>query len=416
PLAGVSGGEWTLIVMLSLVGSAVYAISERVHWPPVGLRMKGVEVFGKAYDYTVDTVSVPATGVARVVVENHYGNARVVAGDGAEVRVSGRKTVRAYGNREADNAARAVNVSASREGDVIFVRSLQDTHAHDHVVTTDLEVVVPASVRVEGRGRRGDFDIHGVLGAVDIQSDNAGVRLSQIGGEVRVETKASDVVRASGVKGSVELRGYGQDVDLEDVGGAVTVAGNYFGELQFRNITKSVRFGGGGRGRSSEFHIASCPGTVRLNRGNLSMEDVAGPVVINARSKDVQISGFSEGLELKVERGDVELRPGRVPLPPIAATTNSGNIELVLPEKAAFELRAVAEHGSIHNEFEGALRLVEGDGGKDRRSVLAGQVGSGPSVTIQTERGDVLVRKGSLLDPPRPPRPPAPHELKIERH
>jgi DUF4097 and DUF4098 domain-containing protein YvlB len=252
---------------------------------------------------------------------------------------------------------------------------------------------------------------------VDIQSDNAGVRLSEIGGDVRVELKASDVVRASGVKGSIELRGFGQDVDVEDVAGQVTVSGSYFGELQFRNISKPVRFDGGARSRTSEFQIAACPGTVRLSRGNLSMEDVVGPLVINARSKDVQISGFKDELDLKVERGDVELRPGMIPVARITATTNSGNIELVLPEKAEFEMRATAEHGSIHNEYEGELKLQESENGREDRSTLTGKVGSGPPIVIQSERGDLTVRRGSLVEPPRPPRPPQVlKEPKVERY
>ena len=61
-------------------------------------------------------------------------------------------------------------------------------------------------------------------------SDNAGVRLQNIGGRVKVDTKKSDIVRATGVKGDVELKGRGRDVELEEIAGQVTINGSYSGE------------------------------------------------------------------------------------------------------------------------------------------------------------------------------------------
>ena len=51
-----------------------------------------------------------------------------------------------------------------------------------------------------------------------ITSDNAGVRLKNIGGAARVELSRSDVVHMSGVKGDVEIKGHGSDIELEDIG------------------------------------------------------------------------------------------------------------------------------------------------------------------------------------------------------
>ena len=417
PVSGVSGGEWTMIVLLSIVGSGVYMVSERVRWSPATLRMKGIEVFGKAYDYPLDAKQLAANGVARVVVDNAYGNARIFAGTNDRVEVSGRRIVRAYNSDEAEKASREVKVTVEREGDAILIRSLQDGGNADYrSVSTDLEITVPAAVRVEARGRRGDFDIHGIRGSVEIESDNAGVRLAEIAGPVRVDLKASDIIRAAGLAGTLEVRGFGRDIDVENVAGQVTVDGTYYGELQFRNIAKPVRYEGNVRNLGSQFQIAACPGSVRVSRGDLTMDDVVGPVVVAARSKDIQISGFTESLELKVERGDVELRPNRSPLPRINATTDSGNVEVVLPDSAGFEIRATADQGAIHSDFEDVLNVVESGRGKRHRSSLTGKVGNGPLITVHSERGDVAVRKGSMAEPPIPPKPPEPVELKIERH
>jgi DUF4097 and DUF4098 domain-containing protein YvlB len=80
---------------------------------------------------------------------------------------------------------------------------------------------------VETRGRYGDFDISDIAGEVKVSSDNAGVRLQNIGGEVRVDLRRSDIVRAVNVKKSVEVsvKGRGEDLELEGIEGPVVVNG-----------------------------------------------------------------------------------------------------------------------------------------------------------------------------------------------
>jgi hypothetical protein len=180
-------------------------------------------------------------------------------------------------------------------------------------------------------------------------------------------------------------------------------------------VAKPVRFEGGVRSRTSEFTAQACPGQIRLERGTLIMEGVTGPVTISARSKDVQISDFTQSLQVRLDRGDLEVRPGRGPLPSVDVQTNSGDIELVLPENAKFALKAVAQRGEIENEFGDVLRQ-EQDG---HRSTLTGATGQGPELKVQSDRGAVRVRKGSaaeLARPIMPPPPPRPKELVLERN
>jgi hypothetical protein len=418
PAAGLSGGEWTLIVFVTLLGSSLFFVSERVHWPPVQIRMKGVEVFGKAYDYPLNEQMVATGAAPRVIVDNSYGNARIIGADTAEIRVSGRKTVRAYRQQEADEASRRVDLKLTKEADIVHIYAQQESRRDDQMITTDLEITVPRGARVEARGRRGDFDVTEVRGDVEVDSDNAGIRLQEIGGNVRVQLRASDVIRAVSVKGSVDLKGYGHDVELEDVEGQVTVAGNYFGNLQFRRLAKPVRFEGGVRSRTSEFSAQACPGQIRMEGGTLAMEGVTGPVIVSARSKDVQLTDFTQSAQVRLDRGDVEIRPSRMPLPQIDVVTDSGDIELVLPEAAKFTLKAVASRGEIENEFGDVLKQ-SADG---NRNTLIGSTGQGPELKLQSGRGSVRVRKGSpaeFVRPPAPlppPKPPSPSALVVENN
>jgi len=67
----------------------------------------------------------------------------------------------------------------------------------------------------------------------------------------------------------------------------------------------------------------------------------SGPVRLITRSRDIKIGRFSQTMTVETEHGNIELDPG-MPVPAIEARSGAGNIELTLPEKAAFQLSATA--------------------------------------------------------------------------
>jgi hypothetical protein len=107
------------------------------------------------------------------------------------------------------------------------------------------------------------------------------------------------------------------------------------------------------------------------------------------KSMDVKIEDFTNSLELETDRGDIELQPKHLPLAKIDARSRSGQISLVLPDKAAFQLVATTDHGEAVNDF-GAPIQKETDG---RSSSLKGTLGQGATIHVVTERGTVTVRK-----------------------
>ena len=68
--------------------------------------------------------------------------------------------------------------------------------------------------------------------------------MQDIGGNVRVNVRRSELCGPNGVTGNVDLQGRGNDVELENVQGQVTIEGSWGGELQFRKLAKPLRFQG----------------------------------------------------------------------------------------------------------------------------------------------------------------------------
>src|SRR5580692_759492 len=330
PRAGVSGGEWVLVVFLCMFGASLHAVRGFNTWWPRNVTIGGLDMFGESYDFPIDGQK-PASKTPRVVLESFRGNARITGADTDTVKVTGHRSIRSLDQKGADSANQSMPFEITGDADTITIHNNQDRMSGNNVhVTADMEITVPKGASIEAHGRYGDFDITDVAGNVEIVSDNAGVRLQNIGGDARVDLRRSDVVRAVGVKGLFDLKGRGADVDLQNMEGQVTITGSYSGVIQFHNLSKPLRF----MGEQTQLNIEKLPGQVRMALGDFSASNLVGPIHLSTRSRDVEMSDFTNALEISVERGDIELRPGSVPLARMDVTTRSGDLTLSLPANA----------------------------------------------------------------------------------
>jgi hypothetical protein len=150
-----------------------------------------------------------------------------------------------------------------------------------------------------------------------------------------------------------------------------------------------------------------------MDLSQFSAKDIVGPVRLLTSSRDVTVEQFTKSLDLQTDHGDIELTPGRLPLPSIDARSSSGRIDLVLPPKASFDLDARAQTGDAVNDFGPPIQKeVNG-----RTAILRGRAGDGPTIRLNADRGWISVRKEgsapSVIDgmpskEPKPPEPPQP--------
>lgn len=390
-----TGGEVVLIVFVCLIGSGM---SEgRMHG--IHFNTGGLQVFGETFEYSI-SAQAPAKGMTRVIFENPRGSIRVTGGDGSDVVVNGRKIVRSWSRNDADRANGNTPVEIVPQGDRLLIRTNQDRAADNMRISDDLEVTVPRGMAVEARGRSGDFEVSDVKGNVELVTDRADVRLARVGGNARLEVGRSEVVRAVDMQGNIELDGRGNDVEFENIQGQVTITGSYGGTLDFKNLAKPLVYEGA---RITQLHAQAIPGRVSMDLSEITGSGVTGPIRLKTDSRDVKLEKFTNAVEVDTVRGDIQLQPA-TPVPSIDARSASGRIELVLPEKAKFDLLATAERGEAINDFGDSIqRETEG-----RTNTLKGKVGDGPQIRLTAAHGSVAVRKEGTESslPPGPPKPP----------
>jgi DUF4097 and DUF4098 domain-containing protein YvlB len=387
PANGISGAGWALVVLISIVGLATFEVRRPDNWWRRAGFERGVEAFGEGHAYSIDPIQKAVGKTPHLVIETFRGDAKIVGTGRTDLVVSGHKVIRAFEAPDADRANSQTPVQVLVEGNTVIIRCNQDKAGVHTPVTTDLEVAVPKGASIEATGTVGDFDISSVSGDLDLSSGNAGMHLQDIDGNAKIDTRKSDVIRCANIKGSVNLRGRGTDVELTRIAGQVIVSGEYSGTVSLRDCVKPVRL----ESMRTDLYVQQVPGEIRLDRGSLNLQNVVGPVKLTTRSTDVTVSSFSNGLELTVDKGDIELKPERLPLSKMAVHTRSGNIELALPQTAKFALTASTDHGEIDNQFGEALKeRSEGRGAR-----LEGSIGDGPDVNLVTDRGSITVRKAA---------------------
>ncbi len=382
PARGVVGGEWFLVVFLVLIGTTYHAVHGTTFGWPGRISLGGLEVFGEPFDYPVSGDHA-ASKTARIVFEDLRGDIRITGSDNDRVTATGHKTVRALDQQGADKADRESPLEIAGDANQLTVR-IHSEGIHGPTVNAALEISVPKGASIDYDGRSGSVSV-------------------------------------SNVNGSVVLKGRGSDIDLSDLNGPVSISGTYNGMIQAQRLARGMEF----KSSKTELSIAKIPGELRLGLGDLTASNVVGPVHLATRSQDVRLTDFTDNIEVAVERGDLDLRPGAGPLGRIQARARSGDIRLSLPSNAQFQMNATTTNGDIENGFGEPLK-EEGSG---RRQTLRGSVGNGPVIDLATERGDIDLVKTApgtpapplppiapkLSEAPRPPAVPRPPQTPLQK-
>jgi DUF4097 and DUF4098 domain-containing protein YvlB len=248
-----------------------------------------------------------------------------------------------------------------------------------------MDILVPRGSTIEATGRVGDLDIASLTGAVDVTTDNGTVRIDDIGGDVNVDTRKSDDIHCSKINGSISLRGHGSDVDLSKIAGHVSISGDYNGSISLREISKPVRI----ESMRTQLDVQAVPGSLVLERGSLDAQNVTGPVKVGTQATDVTFNRFTDAVEIAVDRGDIQLKPAHLPLGRMTVRTRSGDIDISLPDKAPVAVVATTNHGEIQNDFNPALK----EDTREHGARLEGAIGSGPTITLSTDHGDIVLKK-----------------------
>lgn len=199
----------------------------------------------------------------------------------------------------------------------------------DRELTGDLTVRMPAGLRLSIKSISGDLRVVGIAQRVELESISGNVNLQASHGGVWVKTVSGDVT-ARDLKGDLEVKSVSGEVTVHDV--------------------------------------------------------VAGLVEIKTVSGDIDLRGQLGQVRAKSHSGEIDLRGSLRADGGLQANSFSGDVAVLLPADAGFDLEASTRSGSVRVEHP----LTGSEKSSMRASGRAGQ--GGPKLRLGSFSGDLRVR------------------------
>jgi hypothetical protein len=149
-------------------------------------------------------------------------------------------------------------------------------------------------------------------------------------------------------------------------------------------IAKTVTF----KSSRTDMQLARLDGDLSMQSGDLRANSAAGPIRLLTRSKDIHLEDVSGDVRVENSNGAVEVHAAKLPLGTIDISNRRGEVQLVVPAKAAFELQASARRGDINSDFP-SIKVDN----THNNSRATGTVGSGgPRLQISNDNGNIVIR------------------------
>lgn len=373
----ITPGEVFLVLgLLALVGVVAGVEGVKEHFPDM---MMGDTT---AVDLDVAPKAVPAN--ARVTIRGTRGDISVRSGSEAEIRVSGKKNVRTWNQRDADRLAGNSGVEIVQNGDGWDV---QPTNG-DSRVSLDMDVVVPTKSAVTVRNEKGDITVADMGTSLAINSGSGDIDVRGTNGDVNLDMKRGDA-KITGTKGDVKVAGTGDSIDVTDATGNFTINGEFVGPVRAEKIGKGVRF----VSRRTDLTLSQLTGHMEAGSGNMEIVDAPGNLILRTHEEEINVENPGGKVKIDNRNGNVEVRFSSPPKDDVDITNASAGISISMPENSNFQIVADCHSGDIDSEFESdSLKKTTSEGGD---SHLEGKYGTGrgPKITLHTTYGSISIHK-----------------------
>ena len=386
--------KWLIVGALVLLEVLVCGVILLTLWAGRSA-FEGVHFFYRADTHVEETVeeTFVVDGPAVLDVETASGNVTVTGVAGGEVQVTARLSL--WGEDEED-ARRQLEVKTIQEGDRIIVRVARAKYAYFVAFTrgsrVDLEIRVPSETSLRLVTSSGDLAASDVTGTVELQTNSGDIWAEDVDGAVSARSSSGDITLIGlSDAGDVEVKAVSGDLILQDVmadsltahtsSGQIQVDGvTLDGSLDLENISGDVMAVGV---RATSCRLASVSGSLTLDGGN-------GPLDLRTCSGAVEVRNATRAeLALETTSGNILFSGSLRAQGEHRVESTSGDVHLVLPADAAFDLDVETVSGDIQTDF--AVTMTEFD-----KKHVAGEVnGGGPLLRISTSSGDITLESAS---------------------
>jgi DUF4097 and DUF4098 domain-containing protein YvlB len=388
------GGVVTLLMLLCIPGIALNISRDQNGW---GLA-QGFSINGDNMDEFLgdrhesdQTVEQDFPTGSTLTVSNPRGEVNITGNsEDGRIHVAVHKQVYTRSDADANSKSTQLSPNLTHSGST-YTLTLPTVDG----ARADVTIRVPAATASTITVDRGNITANSLKAPLTVTANHGDIELNAIAGPVitHINNKGSNF-NARSITGPISLEGDCRDVDIADVEGTVSLNGDFFGKTHFEHIDGAVRF----HTSRTDFQLARLDGEVDLTHGELSADQMLGPVSLSTNNYNVTLERVSGDVSVTTSNGKVDLT-GAPPLGNVTIQNRNGEVNVTVPEQAAFTVQAETREGDVDTD----LPLAKTDEGNVSR--ISGTVGHGGSlIRINTSQNDISLKKGAIapLMPPHP--------------
>lgn len=323
---------------------------------------------GLKFDFRGETAARSASGgvanVKVVQVDNRFGAVNVEPGVNGDYRWSWNLKVWSNSQQEAELWLDEIRLDVAETGGVAsWTLVLPEDAEALRGVKSDLTLHIPSTAQVRVTNR-GDVDIAGVEGPVEVRNEHGDIKLADLVSLASIRNEHGDVVAER--LASIHLNAEHGKTRLTDIAGDLTIQAEH-----------------------AALHIAHVAGFVRCKgeHESLTVENVTGLVDVDYDHGDVILRGIQGNVRTRSEHGRLEVD---TMADEVECRHEHGDVKLVLQNPELQRLKVKSEHSDIHivvpSSFEGvSLKSEHGQIASEVPVVRT------DSRTVAAEHGDIRI-------------------------
>jgi len=404
PARGIGAGGVFLVIFIVVCG-LMATQAARFNWGELRDNMNFDDsdldnIFGETFNYDDHLEQDIPPSATSLRVNNDHGAVRITSSNDNKITVTVRKRVGADGQSDADKYNQATKLALTTTGGLLTLDAKTQA-AGNHSVQSDLDISIPRKMTLQVTSRRGEVSVIGRDGEVEINNQHGEVSVEDITGNVKLNLEKSSA-KVEHITGDVHIDGRLNEVSVTDVKGAAQFDGEFQESVKLARISKGVAF----KSSRTDLEFSRLDGDLDLDSDDLHADQLAGPLHLTTRSKQIRLDDVSGDIRLQDENGGIEVSMRS--LGNVQIDSRNGDIHLSVPDKAGFHVDARTRDGEIQSDFP-ELKIENGE----REAKATGSVGNAAShIVLNNEHDGIEIRKTSakpaLATPPTPPAPPKP--------
>jgi DUF4097 and DUF4098 domain-containing protein YvlB len=354
-------------------------------------------------DQQVLNTQVPAN--AAVDIEDPRGDVSITAGDVPSVQVQAHEVAYAGSDTTAKKIFDAEAAHVTVSGNAVLVRSNSSNSGR-----LNLTVTVPHGAQVTVNAGHGDVTAAGLGAGISVTAPHGDIHLSTIAGPVEAHFSKGEF-SAHEIQGDVTGEGPCSDLTLSEITGKVGLNCSYFDQLHIEHVNGAVHFSTS----RTDVDLASLPGDLTLTDSDLHVTEAKGAVRVVTHSRDIDLDQIYGDTYVEDRDGNIAIEPAGSYNIEAKNERGKGDVEVTLVPSAQAVVEGHTRNGDIESDYP---LSISGDESKS----VTGKIGAGgPKITLNTDVGDVHIKRGSefpaapsapaAVTAPKPPPPPpnAPH-------